>query len=250
MGKRIKAIRESLGKSQSEFGKLFNPPAPKSAVSRWEHGGSPNNKRLSDIAELGGISVAELIYGTLEESIYNILDEIYPLYTKWLDVTSGSSWENFVSLAENEEQRSIYRNLSRMFTFLEEDYYDDTSSTSDKGISSGLEVCAHIALEQAKKLKISPANKPMLIRLISKAAERHWSGETATNTGIFNIINNELNSARKKISHLTYGLEKEENFSQAKHSTKINEEYMKEINSLINETQHLVYKISAKYDVQ
>ena len=90
----------------------------------------------------------------------------------------------------------------------------------------------------------------MLIRLMSEAAERHWSGETATNTGIFNIINNELNSARKKISHLTYGLEKEENFSQAKHSTKINEEYMKEINSLINETQHLVYKISAKYDVQ
>ena len=250
LGERIKTIREKLGKSQTEFGQLFDPPAPKSAVSRWEHGGSPNKKRLSDIAKMGGISVEELIYGTLEESIYNILNEIHPLYSKWLSVTNDSSWEKFVSLGENEEQRSIYRNLSRMFSLLEVDNYGPYITTG-KDISGELEVCARIALGQAKVLKISPSNKPMLIRLMLEAAERHWTGETATNTGVFHIINNELNNAREKISDLTYKIGKnEEGSKQAKHSTKINKEYIEEINSLIDETQQRVYKISSKYNVK
>ena len=61
LGDRIKQIRLRLGKSQEEFGQLFNPPAPKSAVSRWEHGGSPNKRRLKRIAELGNVSVTYLM---------------------------------------------------------------------------------------------------------------------------------------------------------------------------------------------
>ena len=64
MGNRIKAIRKSLGKSQEEFGQLFNPPAPKSSVSYWENGGGPNKRRLKKIAELGGVSVEYLINGS------------------------------------------------------------------------------------------------------------------------------------------------------------------------------------------
>lgn len=64
MGNRIKAIRKSLGKSQEEFGQLFDPPAPKSSVSYWENGGGPNKRRLQKIAELGGVSVEYLINGS------------------------------------------------------------------------------------------------------------------------------------------------------------------------------------------
>ncbi len=63
LGNRIKAIRMKLGKNQTEFGNMFDPPAPKGAVSRWEHGGSPNKKRLKKIADLGGVSVEYLING-------------------------------------------------------------------------------------------------------------------------------------------------------------------------------------------
>lgn len=52
-----------LGKNQTEFGNMFDPPAPKGAVSRWEHGGSPNKKRLKKIADLGGVSVNYLLNG-------------------------------------------------------------------------------------------------------------------------------------------------------------------------------------------
>ena len=49
-GNKIKKIRLSLGKSQEEFGRLFNPPAAKSAVCRWEKGHGARKGRLKKIA--------------------------------------------------------------------------------------------------------------------------------------------------------------------------------------------------------
>lgn len=47
-GNKVKKIRLSLGKSQEEFGQLFNPPAAKSAVCRWEkgHGDTETTQRV------------------------------------------------------------------------------------------------------------------------------------------------------------------------------------------------------------
>lgn len=78
LGQRIKSIRLRLGKNQSEFGEMFDPPAPKGAVSRWEHGGGPNKQRLKKIAELGGVSVEYLINGDYlsDAEIKNLHDKI------------------------------------------------------------------------------------------------------------------------------------------------------------------------------
>ena len=62
-GKKIKSIRMQRGETMKEFGSNFNPPASDSIVSRWERAISiPNNERLKKIAELGEISVDELLY--------------------------------------------------------------------------------------------------------------------------------------------------------------------------------------------
>jgi len=66
IGDKIKRIRkmqnDGNGLSMEEFGKLFNPPASKGVVSNWENNYNyPNEKRLERIAELGGISVKELM---------------------------------------------------------------------------------------------------------------------------------------------------------------------------------------------
>lgn len=82
LGKRIKEIRFKMGKSQEEFGEMFNPPAPKSAVSRWEHGGSPNKKRIKKIAELGNISVDYLLNGSIDQSIAESRSEYEELLEK------------------------------------------------------------------------------------------------------------------------------------------------------------------------
>lgn len=71
LGERIKTIRLQLGKTQTEFGKMFDPPAPKGAVSRWEHGGGPNKKRLKEIADLGNVTVDYLLGLTKYKNVDN-----------------------------------------------------------------------------------------------------------------------------------------------------------------------------------
>lgn len=66
-GEKVKKIRLSLGKSQEEFGQLFNPPAPKSTVCRWEKGCGARKGRLKKIAKLAGIPVESLYPGLLTE---------------------------------------------------------------------------------------------------------------------------------------------------------------------------------------
>lgn len=66
IGRRIKAVRISQGLTMEEFGKLFEPPANKSLVSKWESGKSlPNNNRLKRISDIGKISLEYLIDGKL-----------------------------------------------------------------------------------------------------------------------------------------------------------------------------------------
>ncbi len=72
VGYRIKSIRQSKGKTTKEFGEIIDG-ASDSLVSRWERGVNlPNNKRLKIIAEYGGITVDELLYGSLESYCYSI----------------------------------------------------------------------------------------------------------------------------------------------------------------------------------
>lgn len=84
VGKRIQTIRLEKGLTLEQFGKLIGaskssisewesgkhlPPA-KSIISRWEKGVMlPNFSRLERVAELGNITVNELLYGNNEYDI-------------------------------------------------------------------------------------------------------------------------------------------------------------------------------------
>lgn len=73
LGQRIKSIRQAKGLTMEEFGKFFDN-ASKGVISNWEKGSNiPNNARLKMIAQFGGISVDELLYGNVEARIKNIL---------------------------------------------------------------------------------------------------------------------------------------------------------------------------------
>lgn len=74
VGNRIRKIRNEKGLTTEKFGELFDPPASKGTISKWENGRYlPNNERLVVIANLGEVSVEELIYGSKTEQISNIL---------------------------------------------------------------------------------------------------------------------------------------------------------------------------------
>lgn len=62
ISRKIRKIRLSRGETMEEFGKLFDPPASKGVVSNWENGYNlPNQERLKRIAELGNVTVEELL---------------------------------------------------------------------------------------------------------------------------------------------------------------------------------------------
>ena len=66
LGNRIKKIRESLGKTQEDFGKLFG--VTKMTVSHWEIGRrDPNIETLVSIIKIGEVSLDWLLLGEKSE---------------------------------------------------------------------------------------------------------------------------------------------------------------------------------------
>lgn len=77
IGKRIKTIRLQMRLNTREFGELFDNPAAGSLVSRWERGISlPNASRLGEIANFGGMTVDDLIYGKRDSISAFTMDEL------------------------------------------------------------------------------------------------------------------------------------------------------------------------------
>lgn len=73
LGKRIEIIRLNLGMNKTEFGEIFSTNG--SLVNKWEnHNIKPSTDRLKKIAEMGKMTVDELIYGV---PVWERFDEEY-----------------------------------------------------------------------------------------------------------------------------------------------------------------------------
>lgn len=79
VGKRIKKIRTDLGYSMAQFGELVSG-SPKTTVNNWERGiNLPKEDKLRKIAILGKTTTEELLYGTPENFIKNLMIEYFSL---------------------------------------------------------------------------------------------------------------------------------------------------------------------------
>jgi len=65
MAMRVRALRQSLGLSQSRFAEEIG--VDQSNVSRWENGAMPEDMHIIKMAELAGAHPAEFRYGALPE---------------------------------------------------------------------------------------------------------------------------------------------------------------------------------------
>ena len=94
VGRRIFSIRQNMNLNLEQFGKIIgaskssisewengkNLPPAKSIVFRWEKGAMlPNKSRLARIAELGNMSVNELLYGNMEKDVEEIYQRLIKL---------------------------------------------------------------------------------------------------------------------------------------------------------------------------
>lgn len=116
IGKRIKALRTQQGLTMEQFGEIFDPPASKSIVSRWEKGKSiPSNERLQTISNKYGISTFKILYGT--ESLVKIaniknLDYLNSIDWNALDHISNTSIIHYIKLViSNRNNKEISEEL-------------------------------------------------------------------------------------------------------------------------------------------
>ncbi|WP_240628327.1 helix-turn-helix domain-containing protein [Macrococcoides goetzii] len=87
VGRRIKSIRLKKGFNMREFGERLDN-ASDSIVSRWEKGKTlPNSNRLKKIAEIGEVSIDELLYG----KEYTFLEVGKILYEKSLKLNNDKT---------------------------------------------------------------------------------------------------------------------------------------------------------------
>lgn len=76
LGDRIKSIRLELGETMEEFGARFN--TSKGTINNWEKNrNKPNKANLKAIADLGGLTVEELLSGnpSIEKSVDDVQSE-------------------------------------------------------------------------------------------------------------------------------------------------------------------------------
>lgn len=104
IGNKIKNIRIGLGMTMVEFGRQFEPEASDSIVSRWESDVSmPSTKRIKRIAELGGVSIEELLgsesilFKFNDDISYDLNNEVPKLYIKGKEVGVVSMTKHYVT---------------------------------------------------------------------------------------------------------------------------------------------------------
>lgn len=97
LGDRIRLLRLSKGMNKTEFGKLFD--ATGSLVNKWEnHGISPSEERLKQIAEFGGYPVETLVNG--DSNLFTSVDDYLKAFL-----------DNYV-----EENRQIFKQEVKLLT--------------------------------------------------------------------------------------------------------------------------------------
>lgn len=191
VGHRIKKIRIKKGLSQKEFAKKTNSTIP--AISNWENGRNlPNKERLKAIAELGEMSVSELLYGNEFDYVWaNIPTDDYKkaeiFYDLYLEKYGKNSYRN------KEEIKDSYELMKVRIMGLEMD-----SKTSD------LIVSAHILSLLNNRLRGDKNFKEYFIQNSLNDKDNNYKNEhvdTLTNALDFEI--QRITTAAKRIINVT-----------------------------------------------
>ena len=145
VGARIKRIREKDNLTLYEFGsrlgkKLGTDRIKEGIISRWENGKSlPNSKRIQGIAELGRITVGELLYGSIEQFIYKVLidelSEFSNLYQLIVDYHSKTE-SDVAYMSESEKENQTEFLLKKSDSFIKDNLYSIVNYISDSPLIS------------------------------------------------------------------------------------------------------------------
>lgn len=170
VGDRIRQIRRNKGMSMTEFANLIGQVEKTSkiqsgTISNWETGKNlPNNKRLSIISGIAGISIDELLYGDIREYAATFLDTFIE------------------DLIKDEDPDSFVTRLFKDPSQLKELKFQFITLVKEYGLS-------HSEIEAMKKL----ANETIF---------RFLRGEDDSNKGAINITYNTLKDLSSTVDNM------------------------------------------------
>lgn len=122
VGRRIRNIRTNImGLSMDDFGHRIDGKAKSGTVSNWETGKNlPNNKRLRRIAELGDMSVDELLYGAPiweqfdeevgKDGLQKLSDDVkrYEVFSKFFNEDVGQYLSFIITQLETDNPNLLF----------------------------------------------------------------------------------------------------------------------------------------------
>lgn len=215
IGQRIRAIRKKLGLSMSAFAERIDNKAKSGTVSNWETGKNlPNNERLKRIAELDGISVDELLFGSLEDVIYSIMSDVAKLKRMNL---SNKNLDN----KEEELLAEIERSLFMAITFrqrMESEYYSneiDFSSLSDTEKinlikkreleeNETIQYLITASVRECQEKNISISDTISILECMKKAISNYAYRQEYNTEGLINFLHSELDHALLRATEYVY----------------------------------------------
>lgn len=226
VGSRIRDIRTRLGLSMAAFAEKIDQhesikKTKSGTVSNWETGKNlPNNTRLVRIAELGGISVNELLYGGFKAFCHEIFNSI-----------------------ENEKNDKGYPTLyAGMLTML---HYQGNNEKIAASFEQGYETI--------RDLNLSYEDDKQIIDIFKKSIELHFSDHEYTNDGVINFAIDYIHDLydTKILDHFYFEIDSQNRKTSAVDSIlkreNINQELYDEIKHISDEAISKLNKLKVKY---
>lgn len=257
VGQRIKKIRINAGLSMEALGKKLS--TSKGSVNNWEKGKNlPNVNRLKKIAELGNISIDELIYGDLREAIINLMCE-YEHYPNVYKLPKNNFVAQGKNLAEQKYLEHIYDYANfrlysspviskpkEMFIDKEkrtdeqneiiEQYYRENDNTFNKKIFL-------TALDIAQRSDVKPYEKQELARILSEVVENLFYSYTPDNKGLLNLVRDKLEQLNQEIDSFIYVTYVNDNYVHTNRNNAISIELEESIKKIIDDAEQEILDI-------
>lgn len=273
----IKRLRKELKMTQSEFGKLFTPPATKGIVSKWENGKSvPSNERLERLSEITGLSVENLIFGSLKGSLAALLRRLFDFWEVLAKEDSNENWDVDEYLKQHgiEGKQSITNALELVTTIQNDTYVEKTarlveidnlireSNKSDFYLSkedakleedyiisnfrAGLKYCGQDTLKKAKEFGVEPNQQDILLSMLLDSSKQHIVDVRVDNNDIISYSLRGIDSLMEYIqAHLS-------GFEYHGHDIKglpknVSRDLIMDLDDILNKAKTEISGLSKKY---
>lgn len=250
VGGRIKQIRLSLGDSMEKFGTRFN--TSKGTVNNWEKGRNlPNKENLKKIADLGGMTVTELLHGNLENLIKNELEK----HELFIEVPDNKK-SKIVNLLEKEV--SDFPHLLRD-EFSEEltertfeiivDVINGLDGTNESALRMSYEAFSFSDLEQLFYKTVTISETEIIYNYHLLMYQKRYKTKKVLREGMDEDLYNQLKLVHKQAENDITKIAK--NFGYTLHNLDESEEKAKtEVAGVINKLQSLIPRIARTKKIQ